>query len=360
MNVERSRGNKMNEFINKYKKNFLFVILIGVGIYIFIFFRNDVREVTSQIQDINLKYLITVILLLVLYILLEGLVIYVLARISLKGISLFDSFRLNLSTQFFNAITPFSSGGQPFQVLYLGSRGIKAKDSTSIVIMNYITYNIAFIIVSVLCLIFRFRYFNDLLREDGYKYVLLMGFGINLAVTILTFFLAFSKKIYHILVESVWVKMIHWPILRRIKLENKTDKIKIWIEDFNQEIKNLNKHKLLWVECIAYHGLRIVIFHMIPLLIFLALGENISNMEINLFVGAFFVSMVMAYIPTPGASGGAEGIFYLIFIHFFEMTVIPALLLWRFTTYYLYLLLGFFALITLNYKKNLKEINYPK
>ncbi|QVK18704.1 flippase-like domain-containing protein [Mycoplasmatota bacterium] len=351
----------MRDFIKKYKKNFFIVFLIGFGIYFYILSKHNAKEIFIKIKNIHINYIIIVFILLLAYVALESLVIFLFAKKKVKGIGFFTAFRLNLSTQFFNSITPFAAGGQPFQVFYLNARGIKTKDSTSIILMNFITYNIAFVIVGFTCLLYRFNYFNNLLKGEGYKYILLIGFGVNLSVTLLTFVLAFSKKIYHILIEVIWLKIIHWPILRKFKLETKTEKIEKTIDDFNREIKELNHHKLLWVQAVFYHILRIVLFYAIPLFIFMALGESVHGNEANLVVGAIFVAMVMSYIPSPGASGGAEGLFYVIFSFFFQKGALaPALLLWRFITYYFYLLLGFIALLTLNYTKNLREINYPE
>jgi uncharacterized protein (TIRG00374 family) len=53
-----------------------------------------------------------------------------------------------------------------------------------------------------------------------------------------------------------------------------------------------------------------------------------------------FVTMVAAFIPLPGSSGGAEGSFYLFFREFFGASIIPAITLWRFSTYYINIFLG--------------------
>lgn len=54
-----------------------------------------------------------------------------------------------------------------------------------------------------------------------------------------------------------------------------------------------------------------------------------------------YVSMVSAFVPLPGASGGAEGSFVLFFSAFFQnSTVIPAMVIWRTCTYYLNIQVG--------------------
>lgn len=349
----------MLDFIRKYKKNFFLVLLLGFLVYFFILFKNDASEIMSRIKDINIYYLLLVLGLFIIYTSLESWVLHLFIVYKLKGFNYNDSFRLNLSTQFFNAITPFSSGGQPFQIFYFKTRGVKVKDSTSIVLMNFITFTIAFDIVGIVSLIFKYQYFNQI---SGHGYLLLIGFGVNIFITVLTFILAFSKKIYHIIIEVIWLKMVHWAILRRFRLDQKTEKIRQTVDDFNQEIKELNNHKLLWVQSVLLHVIRIVIVYSIPFFLFLALGEPVQEHYVNLIIGAFFVAMVMSYIPSPGASGGAEGLFILFFTPFFSSStiILSTLLLWRFITYYLYLLLGFIALFRLNYKKNLEEINYPE
>ena len=46
--------------------------------------------------------------------------------------------------------------------------------------------------------------------------------------------------------------------------------------------------------------------------------------------------MVSAFVPLPGASGGAEGSFVLFFGPFFQQdTILPATVVWRVLTYYL-------------------------
>ena len=347
----------MREFMHKYRKNILIVIILGFILYLFILLRNDVNKVASKIKQINPYYFLLIFLMLFIYVFLEGVVIYIIAKRKVKGITLGDAFRVNLATQFFNAITPFSSGGQPFQIIYFKTRGIKVRDASSIILINFITYNIAFVLLGAICLIFKSSYFNQILVQEGYKYLLLIGFGINVFMTVISFFLTFSRKFYHLLIEVIWIKVIRWPIIRRFKLERKADNIKNAVEEFHSELNVLKKDKKLWFQSIIYHLIRLICFYMIPLFIFMALGENVRYNEVNIIVGAIFVAIVMSYVPTPGASGGAEGIFYLLF-SFLKRTVIPALLLWRFTTYYLYIIFGFITLLTLNYKTNLKKINY--
>ncbi|HEY8364476.1 MAG TPA: lysylphosphatidylglycerol synthase transmembrane domain-containing protein [Haloplasmataceae bacterium] len=342
----------MREFLKKYRKNLLIVVIIGFIVYFYILFKNDAKLIIEKISQVNIIYVPIILFLLFVYLFFEAQVIFILARKRVKGLKIGDAFRVNLATQFFNAVTPFASGGQPFQVVYLNSRGIKVRDATSIVLINFITFNIAFLILGIFSLIFKFNYFNYYLAQEGYQYILIIGFIVNFFVTVFSIFLTYSRKFYYFFIEVLLKKIARWPLIRKFKLETKTENMKKAIDDFNIAVKTFN-YKGLWLISIFYHLIRIICFYAIPLVIFMALGENVSGNEFNIIVGAFFVAMVMSYIPTPGASGGAEGLFYIIFSIFFKNSIIAALLLWRFITYYISLLIGFISLITLNHKKNL-------
>jgi uncharacterized protein (TIRG00374 family) len=69
------------------------------------------------------------------------------------------------------------------------------------------------------------------------------------------------------------------------------------------------------------------------------------------------VTMISGLIPSPGAAGGAEGIVYIFFKRFFKPTsILAAVLIWRFITYYLNLLIGgVFCLINKDRPLKLKK-----
>ena len=60
------------------------------------------------------------------------------------------------------------------------------------------------------------------------------------------------------------------------------------------------------------------------------------------FIGiCSFVYMITAFVPIPGASGGSEGVYYMLFSPILGSVGTPtSMLIWRFMTYYLGLILG--------------------
>ena len=79
---------------------------------------------------------------------------------------------------------------------------------------------------------------------------------------------------------------------------------------------------------------------MVPYLIYRTFGFSDVGPDVMVAAQAY-VSMVSAFVPLPGASGGAEGSFLLFFGPFFPTgTLLPATVLWRMLTYYMSLPMG--------------------
>jgi uncharacterized protein (TIRG00374 family) len=61
----------------------------------------------------------------------------------------------------------------------------------------------------------------------------------------------------------------------------------------------------------------------------------------------FIIYSAVSFIPTPGNSGAADGLFYLLFtVPLSAGLAFPAMLSWRFLSYYSYILIGFIFIRT--------------
>ena len=66
---------------------------------------------------------------------------------------------------------------------------------------------------------------------------------------------------------------------------------------------------------------------------------------VQVFTQSIICNLTLTFFPTPGASGGAEGSFLLIFGSVFGDNPFWPVLFWRFSTYYIILLLGLIVLV---------------
>src|SRR5690606_27942809 len=105
-------------------------------------------------------------------------------------------FLIQLTEPFFNGITPFSSGAQPVQLYYYHKHGMEGNQATSILVVNMILFQIASIILTILCLSFFWDYIYN---APGYVLIyILAGSILNIFILILFFLLAYVKRAYRL------------------------------------------------------------------------------------------------------------------------------------------------------------------
>ena len=251
-----------------------------------------------------------------------------------------------LRTQFFNAVTPFATGGQPYQIYYLMQQGVSAAESANIIILNFIVYQIALVslgIIAVGCN-FAFHIFN---KVELLQHLVLLGFLCNTAVIVVMFLISFNKKVNKKLV-NLGIK-----VLTKLHLiKDKNEKIEEWDDKVNQfynGTKMLLSNKFDFIKTIIYNLVALVCLYSIPLILLYAMGDFTSyNISIAIVTSAY-VMLIGSFVPIPGGSGGLEYGFMQFYGNFISGGKLSAImLLWRFVTYYFGMIVG---AISLNLKR---------
>ena len=106
---------------------------------------------------------------------------------------------------------------------------------------------------------------------------------------------------------------------------------------------------------ILYKVLSLIFYFIVPYFIFKALHVDVkpSNIIFIIWMTAF-AFVIMSFMPTPGSSGGAEWAFQTVFASSFAMAdgvSASAILIWRFFTYYLVMILGAISAICVKRRK---------
>ena len=103
--------------------------------------------------------------------------LFVLVKRRYRSINSLDLFCISGSEFFFNAITPFSSGGQPFQAYALKQKNVKLSDSTSCLLLNFLAYQVVINVFSLICL---FIYYSQLKAQiENIILLFIVCFSIN-------------------------------------------------------------------------------------------------------------------------------------------------------------------------------------
>ncbi len=332
--------------MNQKLKNKLGILLLILVTIIVLYFalKDDFNEIIHNILTINIWWLLVAIFLIFSYWFMKSYVLYQTARHFKKDYRITQAFRNILLTQFFNGITPFASGGQPFQVYALKKEGIRLTDGTNIIIQDFIVYQIALVILGVCAIIT--NYFCHLYPEVGLlKQLVTLGFIINTLVIIVLFIVAFAKKINYFIAE----KAIYF--LGKIKLikkpEQTSQKWKEYITQFHAGASILMKDKKHFLLLIFWNLIALMSLYLIPLVILYGIGNYTSLTGIKAIITSAYVMLVGSFVPIPGGTGGLEYSFLSFYGNFITGSTLKAVMLvWRFITYYFGIMIGAIALNT--------------
>lgn len=240
--------------------------------------------------------------------------------------------------QFFNCITPSSSGGQPMQAYYMYRIGISVGSSTSALLIRFITYQISLTLFSAVVLIFKYREFAT--QIQGFQYLILFGFTINTVITVMLLLIGFYKKLALIIMHGIVKILVKLHVIKQV--EKQLAVVDCEVEKFHQGFLAIRNHKMDLLKMFGFTFLQLLAFFSVPLMIAVSFGIPLTlQLAFDMVAGAACVQMSSSFIPLPGAAGGAELSFCILFgIVFPAGQISIAVLLWRILTFYLPILVG--------------------
>lgn len=326
---------------------FLIVITIFLLWYIL---KDNFDKSINILFSANIIYLILAIIMYAIYFLFEALILKKLIAKYDKKYSFKKALELNIMTKFFNGITPFSMGGQPLQVYELNKDGIKISESTLVIVENFILFQV--VMVSLVILAFIGKFICHINPSSVLWISTIVGFVLNtlllIIVTIICININFALKSGNAIIKLM-VKM------KLIK--NKEKAMQSWEEscaEYSNGFRNLINEKKLVFECILLEIFEMFFLFLVPIFVFKSLGFTGNINIIYSLILSTFVFIVGSYIPLPGGTMGTEYAFINYFDLFVsELLLSPAVILWRFLTYYFPMLIG--AIVF-----NIRKMRYNK
>ncbi|AKI97538.1 lysylphosphatidylglycerol synthase transmembrane domain-containing protein [Kosmotoga pacifica] len=257
-----------------------------------------------------------------------------------------EAFANILLMQFFNNLTPFAAGGQPYQVYDLSKRGVETTTAAAVVVSRYVVNNVA---ILILALIFLPKYWNAFLKIPGIGIFASLGALMTIALLIFLVTLSYSKKM---LIRSldIFLKPTFIRKLLGKSLDCEPDEVREYLikkfEEFNYYMKLIWKkgpHNM-FID-IALSILFSVVFKFIMYFVLMGLlgvsqvTSSVSFLEVWGVQELLF--LVAFYVPTPGASGALElGLFYMLGGVLPKGVIGIAVALWRLLTYHFMIVLG--------------------
>lgn len=243
--------------------------------------------------------------------------------------------KASLLGRYFDRVTPWAIGGEPFQIYYLKKSGLQAGQAAAVTMSRHaIRFFSTAIAVIALMAAFTARLHINIYVLVAAIVSVCIGLVIPSFMLLCAFRPAWGRKIASFLVGLLHKLKI---VKDREKAENKIQKS---VREFLTGLRFLSANKSAIV--LIALGALFELFAMtsVPFFVIKALGNNADYMTI--FVLCLFVNYAASFAPTPGGAGIAELSFYAVFGSVVGGGLLFwAVLFWRLCVFYIPVFVGF-------------------
>lgn len=337
--MKRYIAQKDGKLMKNYKFNIILGIASGVIFVFLIILTNGWMDLIHQMKNLQVQWIIAGAMAMALYWISEAKALQSVVFLIKKDYKFKQAFKVTMIGQYFNSITPFASGGQPMQLYTLTKQELGAGSSGSVLMIKFIIYQTVLTIYSLILIFWKASFFKS--KMSNLFYLIAIGFAVNASV--IMFLIIFSKyrKLTHKLITTLS------KISEKLRLVKNISKLEMHINDnldqFHDNMEIVKHSSALMFKTVIYTICQLTIIFSIPYFIYLSFGMRGASID-NMIAGTAFVMMLTAFIPLPGAVGGAEGAFFMFFSLFFAANnIMAAILLWRLITFYSCIIFGFYA-----------------
>ncbi|MBO5304931.1 MAG: flippase-like domain-containing protein [Clostridia bacterium] len=334
--IEKNKKSRRKKIIG-YVSFILINILVVGGFLLFEDKTGDVavgKTAFSLLGD-NIGYTVLMVAMFFVIILCDVIVFYSLtAKLKVKN-NLLTCINVSFFGRYYDRVTPWAMGGEPFQIAYLCKHGHSVGNSGAVTMSRHIIrfFTVAVAVILILCIS----------QVSTNIYVMLAAIiSVLGGLVVPTFMLicAFKPKVGQKITDGV-IKL-----LVKIKLVKDPDKIKNKVnknlEEFLGGIKYLSANKYLIVIIGLCSLVEMFAYNSVPFFTMKALGvEGVTYW--HTLVLCLFVNYASSFAPTPGGAGIAELSFYAIFASYVgDGLLFWAVLFWRISVFYIPVFIGFF------------------
>ena len=188
---------------NKWVSNIFFVAVLVLTIalmYQLSMNAADGQKTFSEIwKNIRVEYAVASVLTLLTMIVLDTMKYFVILHATTGKFRLLMSLKTSLTGKYYDNITPFSSGGQPFQIHYLHKKGLTGGESTAVIFIKF-CFNILLLLAISMCLmVFNkdalYTYVTNESQRNWFLVLGWVGFALNCSIPLLIIAFAVFPKL---------------------------------------------------------------------------------------------------------------------------------------------------------------------
>ena len=321
--------------------SFLFIALSITAVFFIAFSNEDLTTAWDAIKQMSIVWLTCIFACWLVYTVCDGMNYWFYLRGQGFKISIGRAINVALIGFYYCNITPSSAGGQPMQVNSMRKAGIPVGYGTMAVTIRFITNQTMTSVIALVLYFTNREFVNQQLA--GAMWLVRIGWLINFAAVPLVLLAAFKRNWVQKFAETLIRICDKLHIVR--KREAAVSKVTEILDTYHTALLDLMHSPGQILLQFACSTLGLLALFATTVFVYYAFGMSetpwyqVLTISCLLFVSA-------SYTPLPGASGAQEGGFLLYFRGIFkDGTIGLALLIWRFFTFYIYLIVGVFTIV---------------
>lgn len=305
---------------------------------------NNLYHLIMQIPKLNTLWLIMAFSSIFVSWTLDATLMYAITKtVYANKYSWWDSLKITMVGQFFSSVTPMAVAGQPMQIYYMSRQGVSAGVAISILVRKFLIYQVALTCYSTIILF----------TTKTTNIFVLIGFATQAGIVLLLALFSTNKLLATKLIDFLVF------ILSKIRFiknpQGIGDGIKKQLEFYVENNKSMNHNLKLTVQLYFITFIQLTVLFSIPFLVYKAFN-NEGYPFFEMIQSQGILTMLSSYTPLPGGSGTAEVGFSSIFGAYFGDSTNMAMLLWRWISYYMSIIVGYGFSNMGKKKEKLKEV----
>ncbi|REL33232.1 UPF0104 family protein [Rhodohalobacter sp. SW132] len=253
-----------------------------------------------------------------------------------KEIGWMACFRVALTWDFASAVTPSTIGGAPVATYAMTREGIRLGKSSAIVLYGVLLDQFWYALAVPILLLAGF-YYQVLPPEIGFVGNLTMVL-IYTGLLLYGGFLTYGLMVNPSSMKKVVNWIFKWPFLNRYSTRMSAEAENL--EGYSYELRK--KPLKFFMKAFFFSTMSWLCRVALPVIVILSL---LPGPEVLLVLRSLAMNLAFLIIPTPGGSGGVEGLFAIFLGPLIDRTsfVGLAVFAWRIITYYISIGLGIIA-----------------
>ena len=309
--------------------NIIIIVLIGV-------FDPEIKDIGKIFYDVKPSWIFGAVISMLLFWIIDGIILSYGVGVIYQPKNFWRCLRVSVIGQYYSAVTPFASGGQPAQVYYMGKIGVPGGSASSILMVKFLVYQVVLSLYCVAAFIWKGMF---IYRHNPWVFWFsTIGFIINAGAVVLTVSLSLNKGF----IRNLVLKTIN--LLNRVRLIKDPgrvkSKLKSHVEDFHGGLKLMQGNIRAMLNMGLMTAMQLICYFSITFFIYKSLGLK-GEKWINIIFVQSLLYLAVSFIPTPGSTGASETGFIAFFKFFFPSKLIfVSMLLWRIISYYLNIIAG--------------------